>query len=63
MAPSDADLMKRVQRREPAAFEMLTQRHEDTLRIHLRRYVGPHDAEDLLQEVRLFVGLRPEASA
>ena len=51
MGTSDADLMVGVQRREAAAFDELVRRHDRTLRLHLRRYVGPEDANDLRQEV------------
>jgi len=51
MALPDAELMRRVQERDTEAFGVLARRHERTLRLHLSRYVGPDDAEDLRQEV------------
>lgn len=53
MAPSDDELLNRIQRRDRSAFEALTQRHERTLRIHLQRYVEQQDVADLLQETWL----------
>lgn len=53
MPQSDADLMRRVREGDPEAFERLVRSHASTLRAHLRRYVGPQIAEDLLQEVWL----------
>jgi len=53
MAQSDAELMRRVQRGDSDALEAFASRHERTLRLHLRRYVGPDDAEDLRQDALL----------
>jgi len=53
MDQSDIELMKGIQRREEAVFETFKRRHEGTLRLHLRRYVGPGDVDDLMQEVLL----------
>jgi RNA polymerase sigma-70 factor (ECF subfamily) len=50
---SDADLIRRIQQGDPEAFERLARSHASTLRAHLRRYVEPQAAEDLLQEVWL----------
>jgi RNA polymerase sigma factor (sigma-70 family) len=50
---SDADLIRRVQEGDPEAFDRLVHQHASILRAHLRRYVGPQAAEDLLQEVWL----------
>ncbi len=53
MAQSDAELMRRVQGGDSDALEAFASRHERTLRLHLRRYVGPDDAEDLRQDALL----------
>jgi RNA polymerase sigma-70 factor (ECF subfamily) len=55
MGTPDADLMRRVQQGDAHAFEALVRRHDRTLALHLRRYVGPDDAGDLRQEVLLRV--------
>ncbi|MBM3498843.1 MAG: sigma-70 family RNA polymerase sigma factor [Armatimonadetes bacterium] len=55
MGTPDPELMRRVQQGDAHAFEELTRRHERTLGLHLRRYVGPDDAGDLHQEVLLRV--------
>jgi len=47
--------MRRVRQGDAHAFEDLVRRHERTLGLHLRRYVGPDDASDLRQEVLLRV--------
>ncbi len=53
MAHTDTELMRRVQERDAEAFDVFARRHARTLRLHLLRYVGPDDAEDLHQEVLL----------
>ena len=55
MGTPDDDLMRRVQQGDAHAFEDLSRRHDRTLGLHLRRYVGPADAGDLRQEVWLRV--------
>ena len=49
----DSELMASVQRREAPAFDELVRRHDQTLRLHLLRYVGADDVGDLRQEVLL----------
>jgi RNA polymerase sigma-70 factor (ECF subfamily) len=55
MGIPDCELMRRVQQGDAHAFEELARRHDRTLGLHLRRYVGPDDASDLRQEVLLRV--------
>jgi len=55
MGTPDCELMRRVQQGDAHAFEDLVRRHDRTLGLHLRRYVGPDDASDLRQEVLLRV--------
>jgi RNA polymerase sigma-70 factor (ECF subfamily) len=58
MGTPDCELMRRVQQGDAHAFEDLVRRHDRTLGLHLRRYVGPDDAGDLRQEVLLRVWAR-----
>jgi len=60
MGTPDPELMRRIQQGDAHAFEELTRRHERTLGLHLRRYVGPDDAGDLRQEVLLRVWERAQ---
>ncbi|MBM3475031.1 MAG: sigma-70 family RNA polymerase sigma factor [Armatimonadetes bacterium] len=55
MGTPDRELMRRVQQGDTHAFEDFVRRHDRTLSLHLRRYVGPDDASDLRQEVLLRV--------
>ena len=45
--------MRLVQSGADEAFDALKGRHEGTLRLHLLRYVGPSDVDDLVQEALL----------
>ena len=60
MGETDFELMRRVQRGDAQAFESLVHRHDRTLVLHLRRYVGPEDLGDLRQEVLLRLWERAE---
>jgi RNA polymerase sigma-70 factor (ECF subfamily) len=55
MADPGVDLIRRIQHGDEAALEALMSRHSGLLRVHLTRYVGAVDAEDLLQELWLRV--------
>jgi RNA polymerase sigma-70 factor (ECF subfamily) len=55
MADPGVDLIRRIQHGDEAALADLMAQHSGLLRIHLIRYVGPADAEDMLQEVWLRV--------
>ncbi len=55
MGTPDQELMRRIQEGDAHAFEDFARRHDRTLGLHLRRYVGPDDAGDLRQEVLLRV--------
>ena len=51
MKSSDEELMKQICSGDAGAFDEFRRRHEATLRLHLRRYVGDADHGDLLQDV------------
>jgi RNA polymerase sigma-70 factor (ECF subfamily) len=51
MAPSDRELMLRLQRGDTTALDPLRARHEATLALHLRRYLDAEEVPDLLQEI------------
>lgn len=55
MADPGVELIRRIQHGDEAALADLMAEHAGLLRNHLRRYVGPADAEDVLQEVWLRV--------
>lgn len=55
MADPGVELIRRIRHGDQAALADLMARHSGLLRVHLERYVGPADAEDLLQEVWLRV--------
>ncbi|HUU53812.1 MAG TPA: RNA polymerase sigma factor [Armatimonadota bacterium] len=55
MGDHGVDLIRRIQHGDEAALAELMAEHSGLLRVHLVRYVGPADAEDMLQEVWLRV--------
>jgi RNA polymerase sigma-70 factor (ECF subfamily) len=55
MADPGVDLIRRIQHGDEAALADLMAQHSRLLQAHLGRYVGPADAEDMLQEVWLRV--------
>jgi len=58
MGEAAVELMRRIQRGEPAALGDLVALHGAALQVHLERYVPPADADDLLQELWLRVWQR-----
>lgn len=55
MGDPGVDLIRRIQHGDEAALADLMAEHAGLLRVHLVRYVGATDADDMLQEVWLRV--------